>query len=238
MGKFFNKIRQVFNIFLLMALIAAAAAVFVYFLTTPEQRGFTFWVSVGFLAFALILETLQASGIAMRSNSGRNIPVSFTKFILGAVYFLFVIVLAVWNALSPFTTTKYILTHVGGLAVFLVPMILINMAELRLSGADRRQQDEGRANLASLGNRVGYVVADLKAAGIPVQNLTQIANFAEALKYSDPTPASGKIERALEEAVKGLEDSVQTQDMSAILRACTLAERALKERNEYVKNAK
>ena len=80
MGKFFSKIRQVFNIFLISALIAAVAAVFVYFLTKPEQRGTTFWISVGFLAFALILETLQASGIAMRSNNGKNIPVGFSKF--------------------------------------------------------------------------------------------------------------------------------------------------------------
>ena len=42
MGKFFDKIRQVFNLFLIMLLIAAVAAVFIYFLTTPEQRGTTF----------------------------------------------------------------------------------------------------------------------------------------------------------------------------------------------------
>lgn len=238
MGKFFNKLRQVFNIFLLSALIAAATAVFVYFLTTPEQRGTTFWISVGFLVFALILETLQASGIAMRSNSGKNIPVSFTKFILGALYFLIVIALSVWNALDPFTTTKYMLTHVGVLVVFLVPMILINMAELKLSGSERRQQDEGRVNLSSLANRVSYVVDDLKAAGIPVQSLSQVANFSEALRYSDPTPASGKIERSLEGAIKNLEDAVSGKDLQEILRLCTLAERALKERNDYVKNAK
>ena len=238
MGKFFNKLRQVFNIFLLSALIAAVAAVFVYFLTTPEQRGTTFWISVGFLVFALILETLQASGIAMRSNKGQNIPVSFTKFILGAVYFLIVIALAVWNALDPFTTTKYILTHVGVLAVFLIPMVLINMAELRLSGSDRKQQADGRQNLASLANRVGYAAEDLKAAGLPAETLQKVSNFAEALRYADPTPASGRIERTLEEAVKTLEDAVTGKDSAEISRLCTLAERALKERNEAVKNAK
>ena len=65
-----------------MLLIAAVSAVFIYFRTDPANRGTTFWISVGFLGFALILETLQASGIAMRSNSGRNIPVSFSKLIL------------------------------------------------------------------------------------------------------------------------------------------------------------
>ena len=238
MGKFFNKLRQVFNIFLLSALIAAVAALFVYFLTSPEQRGTTFWISVGFLAAALILETLQASGIAMRSNKGQNIPIGFAKFVLGVVYFLAVIALSVWNAVDPFTTVKYILMHVGVLVVFLIPMVLINMAELRLSGSDRKQQAEGRQNLASLANRVGYVVDDLKAAGVPAESLRQIANFAEALRYSDPTPASGRIERSLEEAVKNLEAAVSGRDIGEIARACTLAERALKERNEAVLNAK
>ncbi|MBQ7154054.1 MAG: hypothetical protein IJR85_00655 [Synergistaceae bacterium] len=234
MGKFFNKLRQVFNIFLLSALIAAVTAVFVYFLTSPEQRGVTFWISVGFLVFALILETLQASGIAMRSNNGKNIPVSFTKFILGAVYFLFVIAMSVWNAFANFSTTTYILIHIGGLAVFLIPMVLINMAELRLSGSDRKQQDKGRANLSSLASRAGYVAEDLKQAG----NVSQITRFAEALKYSDPTPASGKLERSLEEAVDNLEEAAKSGNLDEVLRMCTLAERVLKERNEYVKNAK
>ena len=233
MGKFFNKLRQVFNIFLISALIAAVVAVFVYFLTTPEQRGVTFWISVGFLVFGLLLETLQASGIAMRSNSGRNVPVGFTKFILGAVYFLFVIVMAVWNAFANFSTTTYILIHVAGLAVFLIPMALINMAELRLTGSDRKQQDKGRANLSSLSMRVGYVADDLTTAG---QDASQVRRFAEALKYSDPTPASGKLERGLEDAVDALEASAKSG--GDVVRACTLAERALSERNEYVKNAK
>ena len=238
MGKFFNKLRQVFNIFLLSALIAAVAALFVYFLTTPEQRGTTFWISVGFLVAALVIQTLQASGIAMRSNKGQNIPVSFTKFILGSVYFIVVIALAVWNALDPFTTMKYILTHVGVLAVFLVPMVFINMAELKLSGSDRKQQEKGRQNLASLANRVQYVVDDLKAAGMPAESLRQVSNLAESFRYSDPTPASGSIERALEDAVKKLEEAVTDGEQDKISRLCTLAERALKERNEYVKNAK
>ncbi len=42
MGKFFNKIRQVFNIFLILALVVAASSLFIYFMTSPEQRGVTF----------------------------------------------------------------------------------------------------------------------------------------------------------------------------------------------------
>ena len=234
MGKFFNKLRQVFNIFLLSALIAAVAAVFVYFLTSPEQRGVTFWISVGFLVFALILETLTASGIAMRGNNGKNVPVGFTKFILGAVYFLFVIAMSVWNAFANFSTTTYVLIHIGGLAVFLIPMILINMAELRLSGSDRKQQDEGRANLSSLAMRVGYVAQDLKASG----DVSRLSRFADSLKFSDPTPASGKLERALEQAVDNLESAAKSGNLDEALNMCTLAERALQMRNDYVKNAK
>ena len=238
MGKFFNKIRQVFNIFLILALISAASALFIYFLTTPEQRNITFWISIGFIVFALILETLQASGIAMRFNSGKNIPVSFSKLILGGIYFVFVLAMSFWNAFDPFTTTKYILLHVAGLVVFLLPMILINMAELRLSGSDRKERAEGRANLALMSRQVEYIVNDLKASGIPGDKLLQLINLSESLKYSDPAPASGRIERALEDALNKLESSASSKDMNIILGACTLAERALRERNEYVKNSK
>ncbi len=238
MGKFFNKIRQVFNIFLIMLLIAAAVAVFTYFLTTPEQRGVTFWISAGFLAFAMILETLMFSGIAMRSNNGRNVPVSFTKVILGGLYFLFVIVVSIGNALADFSVIKYMLIHVGGLVVFLVPMILVNMAELRLSGSDRKQQAEGRQKLADLSRRVGYVAEDMKTAGMDAQSISQVVRLSEGLKYSDPTPAPSRIERTLEEAVMNLEEAAKTGDVQEILRMCTLAVRTLKERDDAVLSAK
>lgn len=234
MGKFFNKLRQVFNIFLISALIAAVTAVFVYFLTSPEQRGTTFWISVAFLGVAFVFETLTASGIAMRGNDGKNVPVGFSKFILGGIYFLFVIVMSVGNALYPFSVTKYLLIHIAGLAVFLIPMVFMNMAELRLSGSDRKQQDEGRANLSALSSRVGYVAQDLKASG----DVSRLSRLADSLKYSDPTPASRKLERELEEAVDRLEDAAKSGNLDEALRLCTLAERALEMRNDYVKNAK
>ncbi|MBQ6666162.1 MAG: hypothetical protein IJM68_11305 [Synergistaceae bacterium] len=203
MGKFFSKLRQVFNIFLVMALIGLAAAVFTYYLTTPEQRGTTFWISAGFIIFALVLETFLFAGIAWRGNGGKNIPVSFSKSILGGLYFVFTIVVAVWNAYAGWTITRLMLTEVGGLVVFLVPMMLINMAELKLSDATTRQQSEGRANLASMASRVGYIADDMKSAGMSQEAVAQVVRFSESVKYSDPTPASGKLERELENAVKG-----------------------------------
>lgn len=238
MGKFFSKIRQVMNIFLIMALIGVAAAFFAYYLTTPEQRGQTFWISAGFLLFALILETLIFAGIAWRGNNGKNIPVSFSKVILGGIYFLFVIVAAIWCAYASWSVTKYILVHVGGLVVFLVPMGLINMAELKLSNAESRQQSEGRVNLASMSSRLGYIADEMRTAGISQDAVAHVMRFAESVKYSDPTPASGKLERGLENAVNDIESAAKTHDSESVMRACTLAERALSERNDYVKNAK
>ena len=238
MGKFFSKLRQVFNIFLVMALIGLAAAVFTYYLTTPEQRGTTFWISAGFIIFALVLETFLFAGIAWRGNGGKNIPVSFSKSILGGLYFVFTIVVAVWNAYAGWTITRLMLTEVGGLVVFLVPMMLINMAELKLSDATARQQTEGRANLASMASRLGYIADDMKSAGMSQEAVAQVVRFSESVKYSDPTPASGKLERELENAVKELDSAAKGSDVQAVIRACTLAERALTQRNEYVKNAK
>lgn len=238
MGKFFSKIRQVFNIFLIMALIGLAAAVITYYLTTPEQRGTTFWISAGFIVFALVVETLMFAGIAWRGNGGKNIPVSFSKVIIGGVYFLFTIVIAVWNAYAGWTVTRLMLIHVGGLVVFLVPMGLINMAELKLSDATARQQSEGRANLASMSSQIGYIADDMRTAGMSQEAIAQVMRLSEAVKYSDPTPASGKLERGLESAMNELETAAKSHDEQSVIRACTLAERALSQRNEYVKNAK
>ncbi len=245
MGKFFNKLRQVFNIFLLSALIAAATAVFVYFLTTPEQRGTTFWISVGFLVFALIFETLMFAGIAMRSNKGKEIPISFTKVILGGIYFLFVIGVSIWNARAGFSVVKYSLIHIGGFVVFFVPMILINMATLKLSGADRKQQEEGRLNLTAMANNIEFLAEDLREEGLfSNDEIAQIKNLSEAVRYSDPTPASRKIERELEDSVAELKRIVvdvihnSKEDFTEISRACKEAQRALKVRNEAVINSK
>lgn len=238
MGKFFNKIRQVFNIFLIMALIGLAAAVFTYYLTEPEQRGTTFWISVGFIVFALVMETLIFAGIAWRGNKGRNIPVSFSKAIIGGVYFAFVVIAALWCGFGGWTVTRCLLVNISGLVVFLVPMTLINMAELKLSDSATKQQEEGRVNLSSLAGRLGYVADDLKAAGVDDESVARVVRFSEAVKYSDPTPAKSGLERALDEAVRGIEEAAGTKDLQAVMRACTVAERALRERNEYVKNAK
>ena len=238
MGKFFNKIRQVFNIFLIMALIGLAAAVFAYYLTEPEQRGVTFWISAGFIVLALVLETLIFAGIAWRGNKGRNIPVSFSKAIIGGVYFAFTVIAAVWCGYGGWTETRCLLVNIGGLVVFLVPMTLINMAELKLSDSATKQQDEGRVNLASLAVKVGYVAEDLKAAGIDAEDVARVVRFSEAVRYSDPTPAKSALERALNDAVRGIEEAAGTKDIQAVMKACTVAERALRERNEYVKNAK
>ena len=130
------------------------------------------------------------------------------------------------------------LVHVGGLVVFLVPMGLINMAELKLSNAESRQQSEGRINLASMSSRIGYIADDMRTAGMPQEIVAEVMRFSEAVKYSDPTPASGKLERALSSAVNAIEEAVKSKDSQAVTNACNLAERALRERNDYVRNAK
>ena len=91
-----------------------------------------------------------------------------------------------------------------------------------------------------MASKVGYIVDDLISAGLNRNDLASLMNLSEKLRYSDPTPASAKIERALDDALKNLESiaSQPEHDINAILRACTIAERALKDRNEAVKNSK
>ncbi len=242
MGKFFNKLRQVFNIFLIMFLVAAVAAVFIFFLT--DNRDTNFWISIGFLVFAMLMETFIACGIAMRFNSGKNIPSSFAQFILSTIYFIFVIAAAVWNANHEFTQTKYILIHVGMLAGFLIPMVLINMMTLRLSGADRKSQAKGRANLVNRASKVNDLLEDLrnsnKADSIDPKIFEMLEKLSDSLKYSDPTPATKALENALDESLEKLSNEIHAEgiDSVKVIEACTLSERALRDRNNEVLNKK
>ena len=233
MGKFLDKLRQVFNIFLIMLLIAAISAVFIYFRTDPTNRGTTFCISVGFLGFALILETLLASGIALRSNKGRNIPGNFAMFILGTIYFIAVILISVWNAFYNFSVVKYFLIHILTLAIFLIPMLLMNMAMLKLSNSTTRAQQEGRQNMSLRSMRVKNLISSLKASGINI-NFDALEKLSESIKYSDPTPAGSKYENDLDEAINKLENVAPEN----ILIACELVKNALNLRNEAVLNSK
>ncbi|MBQ4418205.1 MAG: hypothetical protein II870_01095 [Synergistaceae bacterium] len=249
MGKFFDKIRQVFNLFLIMFLVGAVTAVFIYFLTTPEQRGTTFWISMGFLTAALVLCTLFASRIAMRGNSGRAVPGHFAQLFLIFAYFAFVVIISIVNAFKNFGVTTYLLIHVGGLFVFMLPLILMNMAMLKQNNSERKQQEQGRVDLSIKANHVNNLLNDIITIAPELatgDKLSKIKNLAESLRYSDPTPAPRSLENALNNALNNLEDLAaglsSSEDVNnklpEILRAVTQAERALTDRNTAVLNAK
>ena len=206
MSKATNKVRHIFNLFLLLFLVAVVAGVCVWFLTTPEARGTTFWMSMGFLAFAALLGTLFASRIVLRSNAGREIPHGFSHIYLLALYFIFVIAMAVANARIAFSVTTYFLIHIVGLAVFLIPLLLTNMAMLKLSGADRGEQRQGRQNLAAAATRVRNMAEDLKSAAAGQERIAPLLGLADALQYSDPSAAPEEAEDALKGALDALDE--------------------------------
>ncbi len=249
MSKATNKVRHIFNLFLLLFLVAVVAGVCVWFLTTPEARGTTFWMSMGFLAFAALLGTLFASRIVLRSNAGREIPHGFSHIYLLALYFIFVIAMAVANARIAFSVTTYFLIHIVGLAIFLIPLLLTNMAMLKLSGADREEQRQGRQNLAAAAMRVRNMAEDLK--GIVAGDRERIAPLlalADSLQYSDPSAAPGEAENALKGALDALDeeagmmmaspDTERGDRWEKVLRACVKAERALEARNAALLNSR
>lgn len=238
MGKIIDKIRQVFNLFLLMLLIVAVAAVLVWFLAEPESRGTTFWMSLGFMGFALLLSTLFASRIALRTNEGRNVPGHFTQLFLIGGYFIFTIIVAIVNAKMGFSPTGYLLLHVVGLAVFLLPLLLTNMALLKQDSAEHREQKQGRLDLAARATRIRNLAADAEAgANISREELAPLYKLSESLQFSDPTPGPRDLENALDGALAVLERT-DTANSAELLRACTLAERALEARNAAVLSAK
>ncbi|MBQ9526155.1 MAG: hypothetical protein IJR68_00965 [Fretibacterium sp.] len=238
MGKIIDKIRQVFNLFLLMLLIVAVAAVLVWFLAEPESRGTTFWMSLGFMGFALLLSTLFASRVALRTNEGRNVPGHFTQLFLIGGYFIFTIIAAIVNAKMGFSPTGYLLLHVVGLAVFLLPLLLTNMALLKQDSAEHREQKQGRLDLAARATRIRNLAADAEAgANISREELAPLYKLSESLQFSDPTPGPRDLENALDGALAVLERT-DTANSAELLRACTLAERALEARNAAVLSAK
>lgn len=248
MSKATNKVRHIFNLFLLLFLVAVVAGVCVWFLTTPEARGTTFWMSMGFLAFAALLGTLFASRIVLRSNAGREIPHGFSHIYLLALYFIFVIAMAVVNARMAFSVTTYFLIHIVGLAVFLIPLLLTDMAMLKLSGADRREQQQGRQNLAAAATRVRNMAEDLKSAAAGQERIAPLLALADSLQYSDPSAAPGEAENALKGALDALDeeagmmiaspDTERGDRWEKVLRACVKAERALEARNAALLNSR
>ncbi|MCR5346614.1 MAG: hypothetical protein K6E38_02460 [Fretibacterium sp.] len=236
MGKIIDKIRQVFNLFLLMLLIIAVVAVFVWFLTEPESRGTTFWMSMGFMAVALLLTTLFASRIALRGNGGRGVSGHFAQLFLIGGYFVFTIAAAIVNAKMAFSVTGYLLLHVGGLAVFLIPLLLTNMALLKQDSAEHREQKQGRLDMAARAARIRNLATDAEAK-ISREDLAPLYKLSESLQFSDPTPGPLELENSLDGALAALErtDPVNTAEL---LRACTLAARALEARNAAVLSAK
>lgn len=248
MSKATNKVRHIFNLFLLLFLVAVVTGVCVWFLTTPEARGTTFWMSMGFLAFAALLGTLFASRIVLRSNAGREIPHGFSHIYLLALYFIFVIAMALVNARMAFSVTTYFLIHIVGLAIFLIPLLLTNMAMLKLSGADRREQQQGRQNLAAAATRVRNMAEDLKSAAAGQERIAPLLGLADALQYSDPSAAPGEAENALKGALDALDEEAEMMMASPdtergdrwekVLRACVKAERALEARNAALLNSR
>ena len=248
MSKATNKVRHIFNLFLLLFLVAVVTGVCVWFLTTPEARGTTFWMSMGFLAFAALLGTLFASRIVLRSNAGREVPHGFSHIYLLALYFIFVIAMAVVNARMAFSVTTYFLIHIVGLAIFLIPLLLTNMAMLKLSGADRREQQQGRQNLAAAATRVRNMAEDLKSAAAGQERIAPLLGLADALQYSDPSAAPGEAENALKGALDALDEEAEMMIASPdtergdrwekVLRACVKAERALEARNAALLNSR
>ena len=245
MSKATNKVRHIFNLFLLLFLVAVVAGGCVWFLTTPEARGTTFWMSMGFLAFAALLGTLFASRIVIRSNAGREVPHGFSQLYLLVLYFIFVIAMAITNARIAFSVTTYFLIHIVGLAVFLIPLLLTNMAMLKLSGADRREERQGRQNLAAAATRVRNIAEDLKNAVAGGQErIAPLLGLADSLPSAAPREAENALKGALEaldeeaEMMLASPDAERGERWEKLLRACVKAERALEARNTALLNSR
>ena len=242
-----DKLHQAFNLVLAFSLIAVTAGVFIFFLTTPEERGTTFWISMVSLAFALILGLLFSSKVAL--SDGREAPGNFSHLVVVAAYFIFVVGASIANVYLHFSTTTYFLIHIGGAAAFLLPLLLIHMAMLKPGGADRRDQRGGRLSLSLKASHLQDLVKNLEfSLNLPGEDFSPLLRLAASLQYADPTPASRSTENVLIGALSALDGAVaaltngteadRVEKWQAVLAACHAAESALKQRNMEVINAK
>ncbi|MDR1732402.1 MAG: hypothetical protein LBR61_09965 [Synergistaceae bacterium] len=246
MGVQLNKFRQAFNIFLTLAAVCVVAGIFIYFLTTPEQRNTTFWISMGLLLFSAVLSGLFAARIVY-SDSSRQPPHTFTQLMLACLYVVFVILASVFNAFVQMSVLRYFLLHVAGGLVFLLPLQFINMAALKSGGAQQVVR-EAKNRLGDESARVNDLLSRFGARPDMAGALTPLRKLADNLLYSEPTQASKGVEAALtrtldEVQVKGeLLLSASGEETSArlddLIRAAVEADRALKARNEAILRSK
>jgi hypothetical protein len=242
MGARLNKFHQVFNLFLTLGLICAVVAVFLFFLTKPEQRDATFWISIGVLVFAGVLDAMFASRIAF-SDDSRQPPHTFTQLTLTVLYTAVVIVLAVVNGLSRFGGVIYFLVHIGVGLLFLLPLQMVNMAAVK-SGGQKSVAERARNNLRDEAARVQNMLSRVEGR-LPGSDATKLRKLADNLLYSEPADAPKAIERALAMAIDDLEARAELcmsnpdpSAYTALSVATDAADRALKARNEAILRSK
>jgi len=240
MGVQLNKFRQVFNTFLTLALVCVVVGVFIYFFTTPEDRGTTFWMSMGLLLFAGILCALFAERIVF-SDDSRQPPHTFTQLMLALLYIVFVIAAAIVNAFVKMSVLNYFLLHAAGGLFFLLPIQFVNMAALK-SGGEKAVAEKARSSLRDESARVQTLLSRIQSKH-PGVDVTKLRKLADNLLYSEPAQAPQAVERALAMTIDDLEARGELflsdpASVSALLEAADAVDRALKARNEAILRSK
>lgn len=236
-----NKSRQVFNLFLVFALICASTGIFIYFLTPPQDRStLTFQMSMGILLFSTFLGTLFASQIVLMGQKS-PLPYAFAQFFMVTLYILFVVAASISNVFLKLTPVNYFLLHLAGATLTLLPVQILNMAGIKSKSEKegiQNQRDENHQSFTRVRNLIERIESELPEL---IPTLTPLKRLSERLLYSEPTKAPYEYEKNLLSALDELElqgelllSSVQKEKLNidALLRATLTAERALRTREE------
>ena len=242
MGAQLNKLRQAVNIFLILILVCVVAGVFIYYFTTPEGRGTTFWMSMGLLLFAGVISALFAARIAY-SDDSRQPPHTFVQLMLAFLYVFFVIAASVANAFIKMSVLNYFLLHVALGLVFLLPLQFINMAAIKSGGA-KAVAEKARNNLKDYSIRVQNVLSRVESRF--GADTVKLRKLVDNLLYSEPSQAPNAVERALSMAIDDLEARAElfltnpesAKATEALHEATDAADKALKARNEAILRSK
>lgn len=192
-------------ILLFMALVVLAAMATVLFVTHPaEERATSFWVTFAFLSLAVVVTFAAAALQNSLDLEGKKLPLplfmGLTSIVV--VYDLFVAAapLLLWKGLG-LSPTTYVLTHIVGLALFLV----LGGSALMASLASTERAERGQGGSAAFARRADEARELSRRAASRGDDALARAwdKAAEALLYADPvgTEASASLERSLDQTL-------------------------------------
>lgn len=225
-----NKIR----VLIVLAILLVAFSVISFAL--PFEHTATFWLSYVFGMVAIAVQAYVLYSAFMKGNGTKSKFYGFPIATVGAIYLAAQLVLSlIMMALAGVAATWIaILLYVLLLVVASIGFIAVDAVRDEVV----RQEVQIKKDISLIRGLQAKVNGFVNLCGADVRE--DVANLAEALRYSDPVSNEtlAAIEAELSAAVEELRAVVATGDSSAIREACSKTNTILMARNQACKLSK